>query len=67
MSKIDDLVLALKAGKQITNGPQSIVFDVTLNRGYICCDTPGCCDGTYDSLEEIMEFIDEEWEAVNDD
>lgn len=63
--QLERLVSALLAGKQITNGPQSISWSAKLARGYMCCDTPDCCDYDFDSMEEVTEFIDaENWEVV---
>lgn len=60
----EHLVSALREGKQITNGPQSISYAPELDCGYLTCDA-GCCDATFDGMPEIVEFIDgSDWEIV---
>ncbi len=58
---LDERITALMNGRQITNGAQAISYDSESQKGYLCCDTPMCCDMDFTSLEEIMAFIDSSW------
>jgi len=50
--------LALARGLQLTNGPQSIEYDAQTDTGFLWCDTPGCCDYDFDSLSEVLEYLE---------
>lgn len=56
----------LESGGQISNGPQYITWSPQNNWGYMCCDTEGCCDFDFESIQEIMDFIkgNNEWFPV---
>ena len=64
----EQLLTALREGKQITNGPQSIQWYPEYGDGRLWCDTPGCCNVDFDSVDEIIAWIgkDKDWEIAKE-
>jgi len=59
----------LEAGGQVTNGVQNVSWSKPLGRGYLSCDTLGCCDSDFDSFDDLLGYLDvwcgmSEWDIV---
>lgn len=53
----EEIIEKLKCGEQLTNGPQSIVYNPETGEGRLWCDTPDCCDSDFIDLEELMDYV----------
>ena len=62
MAQVKKLTDKLLAGKAVSNGTHTITFNKDRSFGYLCCYDPGCCDGEFYSIEEILDFIDDDIE-----
>lgn len=51
------LIDHLKSGGAIGNVAQQISYDSETGTGFMDCDTPGCCDTWFESLDEIVEYL----------